>query len=70
MKALRSWYETNKGKIWTLFVGVGCLLLGLGVYNIILNLLEVPPIRLSLPYLIVGALIVAISVVKKPWLRK
>lgn len=57
-------------KFWMLMLGVGCLFLGLGIYNFILNLLSMPPVRLSLPYLVVGALIIAVSVVKKPWLGK
>jgi hypothetical protein len=51
-------------------LGVGCLFLGLGIYNFILNLLSVPPVRLSLPYLVVGVLIITVSVVKKPWLGR
>jgi len=57
-------------KVWYLLFVVSCLFLALGVYNSILNFMSVPPVRLSLPYLIVGVLIIAVWMVKKPWLGK
>jgi len=44
----------------------GCLLVGVGIFNLVLNLLSLPPIRLTLPYLIAGALALAVSLVRRP----
>ena len=52
-------------KLWMLMLGVSCLILSLGIYNLVSNLLIMPLIGLSLPYLI----IVVFSVVRRPWLK-
>jgi hypothetical protein len=57
-------------KLWMLVLSVGCLILSLGIYNFVSDLLSMPPIRLSLPYLIIGALIIVVLAVRKPWLKK
>jgi len=45
-------------------LGVSCLILSLGIYNLVSNLLIMPLIGLSLPYLII-----VVSVVRRPWLK-
>jgi hypothetical protein len=48
-----------------LVLSIGCLLLGLGIYNSALNLVSAPPVRVSIPYVVAGILIMVISLVRR-----
>jgi hypothetical protein len=51
-------------KLWIVIFILGLILCGIGMYNLIMNLIEIPPIRIFLPFLLLGIILIIASIVK------
>jgi hypothetical protein len=51
-------------KLWVIVFILGLILFGIGIWNLIMNLIEFPPIRIFLPFLLLGIILIIVSMVK------